>query len=65
MGSAISLTPGFSPVSAGQQWPNRFNGLARAGKPLKRLGLGAALCIRLKPGVNEIEDAVTHFYQSR
>jgi hypothetical protein len=32
----LSLTPGFSPVTSGREGQNRFNGLSRAGKPLKR-----------------------------
>jgi hypothetical protein len=37
MNSVISLTPGFSPVLAGKESKNRFNGFPRASKPLKRL----------------------------
>ena len=51
--SAISLTPGFSPVMAGKTIQNRFNGFPRAGKPLKRLACRNATSTRLKPGVNE------------
>ena len=37
MSNAISLTPGFSPVTVGKTIQNCFNGFPRAGKPLKRL----------------------------
>ena len=37
MSNAISLTPGFSPVTGGKIIQNRFNGFPRAGKPLKPL----------------------------
>jgi hypothetical protein len=53
MRNAISLTPGFSPVTVGKAIQNRFNGFPRAGKPLKRLACRHATSIRLKPGVNE------------
>ena len=53
MSRAISLTPGFSPVSADWGGQNRFNGFLRAGKPLKRLPHIAPSTTRLKPGVNE------------
>jgi hypothetical protein len=49
----ILLTPGFSPVLAGQADQNRFNGFPRAGKPLKRLIHRDVFTTRLKPGVNE------------
>jgi len=53
MSNAISLTPGFSPVTDGKTIQNRFNGFPRAGKPLKRLACQIANSTRLKPGVNE------------
>jgi hypothetical protein len=53
--NAISLTPGFSPVMAGNAGQNRFNGLLRADKPLKRLARWNACASRLKPGVIEPE----------
>jgi hypothetical protein len=53
MSKAISLAPGFSPVTDGQTIQNRFNGIFRAGKPLKRLDCQPASSTRLKPGVNE------------
>jgi hypothetical protein len=53
MSNAISLTPGFSPVTVGKTIQNRFNGFPRAGKPLKRLVYRNATSTRLKPGVNE------------
>ena len=53
MSNAISLTPGFSPVTASKTIQNRFNGFPRADKPLKRLGSRHAISTRLKPGVNE------------
>jgi hypothetical protein len=36
MGKLFSLTPGFSPVPAGWQTRNRFNGFCVFGKPMKR-----------------------------
>jgi hypothetical protein len=63
--NAISLTPGFSPVMAGKAGQNRFNGFLRAGKPLKRLVRRNACTTRLKPGVNESNGVVTHFYESQ
>jgi hypothetical protein len=53
MSNAISLTPGFSPVTVGKTVQNRFNGFPRADKPLKRLACWHATFTRLKPGVNE------------
>jgi hypothetical protein len=53
MNRFFPLTPGFSPVMAGKENQNRFNGFFRAGKPLKRLARPSALTTRLKPGVNE------------
>jgi hypothetical protein len=53
LSNAISLTPGFSPVTAGKPIQNRFNGFPRADKPLKRLADRHATATRLKPGVNE------------
>jgi hypothetical protein len=55
MNNAFSLTPGFSPVIAGGEDQNRFNGFSRAGKPLKRLARRDAFITRLKPGANENE----------
>ena len=52
MSNDISLTPGFSPVTGGDTFENRFNGFPRAGKPLKRLNCRSAFTTRLKPGVN-------------
>jgi len=65
MSDAISLTPGFSPVMAGQADQNRFNGFPRASKPLKRLAHRNACTTRLKPGVNESTGVVTHLYESQ
>jgi hypothetical protein len=53
MSYAISLTPGFSPVTVGKINHNRFNGFPRAGKPSKRLVCRRAALTRLKPGVNQ------------
>ena len=50
---AISLAPGFSPVSVGQREENRFNGFPPATKPLKRLAASPPSNTRLKPGANE------------
>jgi hypothetical protein len=44
---------------------NRFNGFPRAGKPLKRLAYQNARTTRLKPGVNESNDGITHFRVSQ
>jgi len=52
MSNAVSLTPGFSPVTDGRTIQNRFNGFPRVGKPLKRLACRHAASTRLKPGVN-------------
>jgi hypothetical protein len=49
---------------AGQAGQNRFNGFPRTGKPLKRLTRRNACATRLKPGVNESNGIVTHFYES-
>jgi len=49
---------------AGQAGQNRFNGFSRAGKPLKRLARRSACTTRLKPGVNESNDAA-HFFESQ
>jgi hypothetical protein len=65
MSNAISLTPGFSPVRADPECQNRFNGFPRAGKPLKRLIHPNAFTTRLKPGVNEGNYVVAHFYKSQ
>jgi len=56
MKNTFSLTPGFSPVRAGGEDQNRFNGFFRAGKPLKRLARRDAFITRLKPGVNKNEE---------
>jgi hypothetical protein len=61
--NVISLTPGFSPVMRDRESQNRFNGLSRAGKPLKRLARLNASATRLKPGVNESHCLVTNFYE--
>jgi hypothetical protein len=45
---------------AGTDVKNRFNGLSRAGKPLKRLTLLDAFVTRLKPGVNESICVIAH-----
>jgi hypothetical protein len=63
--NTISLTPGFSPVVAGQTGQNRFNGFSCADKPLKRLARQDALTTRLKPGVNENRCIVTHLRNSQ
>jgi hypothetical protein len=60
MSNAISLTPGFSPVTAGKTFQNRFNGFLRAVKPLKRLSCRRPFLTRLKPGVNESDRYVNH-----
>jgi hypothetical protein len=65
MRNVISLTPGFSPVMSDREGQNRFNGLSRASKPLKRLARPNAFTTRLKPGVNESHCFATHFYESR
>jgi hypothetical protein len=49
---AILLTPGFSPVGAGQIKPSRFNGLA-GGETVETVLSCERLGTRLKPGVNE------------
>jgi hypothetical protein len=49
----FTLAPGFSPVSAGDKTQNRFNGFARAEKPLKRLMASLAAITGLKTGANE------------
>jgi hypothetical protein len=55
----ISLTPGFSRVSASRKTKNRFNGFSavrlqsRGDKPLKRLCRTTASHTGLKPGANE------------
>jgi hypothetical protein len=63
MSNAISLTPGFSPVLADKECQNRFNGFSRTSKPLKRLAGPNAFDTRLKPGVNESNYMVAHFYE--
>jgi hypothetical protein len=65
MSNAISLTPGFSPVIAGAEDQNRFNGITRAGKPLKRLIRPNAFTARLKPGVYESHCFATQFDESQ
>jgi hypothetical protein len=57
----VSLTPGFSPVRLAGKHKNRFNGFPSVRKPLKRLGSLLAYCSRLKPGVNETGEMLTHF----
>jgi len=61
---AISLTPGFSPVVDDEPGQNRFNGFARAEKPLKRLPTSSASGTRLKPGVNANDLALTYNCES-
>ena len=51
--SLFSLTPGFSPVSAGATSNSRFSGLCSRPKPLKRLKFFCRPRTGLKPGVNE------------
>jgi hypothetical protein len=65
MSNVISLTPGFSPVMSDREGQNRFNGLSRAGKPLKRLACQNTSATRLKPGVSESHCFVAHFYESQ
>ena len=65
MSNAISLTPGFSPVIAGVEDQNRFNGFSRGGKPLKRLIRPNAFTARLKPGVYESHCFATQFDESQ
>jgi hypothetical protein len=65
MRNAISLTPGFSPVRAGKERQNRFNGFSRAGKPLKRLAHPDTFTTRLKPGANERDHEAAYFYESQ
>ena len=60
MSSPLSLAPGFSPVIAGKNEENRFNGFPPAGKPLKRLTSRRRQCARLKPGVNKRKHHVTY-----
>jgi hypothetical protein len=55
------LTPGFSPVMAGDKRGNRFNGFSAGAKPLKRLVPRRACPTRLKPGVNETAMVATRF----
>ena len=50
---------------AGKTGQNRFNGFLRASKPLKRLACRKACATRLKPGVNESNGDVAHFYESQ
>ncbi len=54
MNTALSLTPGLSPLAAAVGNDNRFNGFPRVGKPLKRLAHFMHGNTRLKPGANEI-----------
>jgi hypothetical protein len=54
MSDAISLSPGFSLVAAGEAGRNRFNGFPAPGKPLKRLARRHIFATRLKPGVNRL-----------
>jgi hypothetical protein len=65
MCNGISLTPGFSPVTADKERQNRLNGFACAGKPLKRLAHPSTFTTRLKPGVNEKLWIAPHFCQSQ
>jgi hypothetical protein len=51
----LSLTPGFSQVSAGGEVEKPFQRFLRAGgNPLKRFALYNTVNTRLKPGANEI-----------
>jgi hypothetical protein len=58
----VSLTPGFSPVTADGTGPGRFNGLAGAAAFKREQTVETvflprpALSTRLKPGVNEISE---------
>jgi hypothetical protein len=52
-------------VPAGKELHNRFNGFSRTRKPLKRLAGPNAFTTRLKPGVNENNYKVAHFYESQ
>jgi hypothetical protein len=52
-------------VIADQTAQNRFNGFPLADKPLKRLARRNVCTTRLKPGVNENNGVVTHFYESQ
>jgi hypothetical protein len=62
MSCVISLTPGFSPVTTGNECQNRFNGFHGAYKPLKRLAGPGVLITRLKPGVNESKHKGVHIF---
>ena len=64
MSKVISLIPGFSPVMSHREGQNRFNGLSRAGKPLKRLARLNGSATRLKPGVNENHCLAAYFHES-
>jgi hypothetical protein len=51
---AVSLTPGFSPVSCGHKELGAASAaLTHCGKPLKRLWPSSPVSTGLKPGVNE------------
>jgi hypothetical protein len=65
MCNPFPLTPGFSPVIAGGLAGNRFNGFPQADKPLKRLAVMPRVNTRLKPGVNEKGNLVTHLCESQ
>ena len=60
MRNALSLAPGFSPVSVAAAARNRFNGFPRPAKPLKRLTCRAGFGTPLKRGANEMNRMVTH-----
>ena len=61
MNGVVLLTPGFSPVVAGEEGQNRFNGFSHASKPLKWLDHRSTIFTRLKPGVNENRRLVAGF----
>jgi hypothetical protein len=56
----FSLTPGLSRVYATEKEKNRFNGFDAVGKPLKRLIAGIPFFTRLKPGVDETSEMMSH-----
>ena len=55
---SVSLAPGFSRVFSWRKAMSRFNGLFRAGKPLKWLCAFCASNTGLKPGANEIRYSI-------
>ena len=60
MRNALSLAPGFSPVSLAGAARNRFTGFPRPAKPLKRLVCRAGFTTPLKRGANEMHRTVVH-----